>query len=125
MPIVSTPVLAYVASLMAGTQVQYSTATTVTICMTGAFEAQVPFKFQFSAASADPTIDFYKSEDGGVTFDTNPLFGISIPYLAQGASQSSIKIPTGIYAVKIFNSSSQTATAFVLTQEVLTAYVAS
>ena len=119
--VVSTPVLAYAASIVTGQGVKYSTSFTSTLNLTGAWEIQVPVWAKFSAVSVDCAVNFYPSNDGGVTFDTTPMFSVSIPRVQAGNSVASIRIPTGMYAVQIANNAHQSASFQILTQQILTA----
>lgn len=119
--VVSTPVLAYAASIITGQGVKYSTSFTSTFNLTGAWEAQIPVWCKFSAASADVQVKFYPSNDGGVTFDTSPLITFAVPFVSAGQSTASVRIPTGMYAVEIFNGAHQSASVQILTQQITTA----
>lgn len=109
---------------MAATGANQSSNLTATFTLTGAFEAQMPFQVQMSAVSNDPIIDFYPSMNGGATFDTVPLFSFSISRISGGGTaQSSISIPTGIYAIKMTTSGPDSQQFAILTQQVMTAYI--
>ena len=118
------PVLAWVETLMDGTQVNASSYITATLHCTSGYEIQVPVKFTFSNVSADPIIYIYPSSDGGATFDSTAMYAFSVQYVVGGSRQNSIKLPTGQYALAILNAAHTTSTVQLLTQQVLTAYVA-
>lgn len=117
---VSTPVLAWVASLLATTGVTQSSSLTTTVNITQGWEVQIPVKVAFSNVSADAVINAYPSNDGGATFDSNPAFSISVAR-ASGLKQTSVRLPVGQYALQLLNSGPNSATFQVLTQMVVTA----
>ena len=121
MPTVSTPVLAYAASIVTGQGVKYSTSFTSTLNITGGWEVQVPVWAKFSAVSADVVVNLFPSNDGGVTFDTAPLYALTVPRVQAGQSTASARIPTGMYAVEIKNNAHQSASFQILTQQIVTA----
>lgn len=119
---VSTPVIAGQASLIsAATGVNQSSSLTTTVNITGNWEIQVPVKIQFSNVSADAVINAYPSNDGGVTYDSNPAFSISIARAAGATRQTSIRLPVGQYALQLLNSGPNSATFQVLTAMIVTA----
>lgn len=115
-------VIAFIATLMAGSDVAQSSSLTATILMTGAHRFRVPFAVRFSNVSADPIISLYPSSDNGNGFDTDAMVSIPIGRIASGTGQRSVELKSGIYAVQLLNSGPNTATFFILTQEVMTAY---
>lgn len=118
---VSTPVLAWTASLIGGaTGVNQSSSLTTTVNITGNWEVQVPVKIQFSNVSADAVINAYPSNDGGATYDSNPAFSISIARAAGATRQTSIRLPVGQWALQLLNSGPNSATFQVLTAMVVT-----
>ena len=121
MPTVSTPVVAWVASIMAGTAVNQSSSLTATVNITAGWEVQIPVAVQFSNVSADPVISIYPSMDGGATYDTTALASFAIGRISSGNGRSSIRLPTGQYALQLLNSGPNTATFQVLTQAIITA----
>lgn len=119
---VSTPVLAWTASLIAaGGGVVQSGSITTTVNITGNWEVQVPVSIQFSNVSADAVINAYPSNDGGATYDSNPAFSISIARAAGAVRRTSIRLPVGQYALQLLNSGPNSATFQVLTAMVVTA----
>ena len=118
---VSTPVVAWVASIMASTGVNQSSSLTVTVNITSAWEVLVPFRVQFSNVSADPVVNIYPSNDGGTTYDTTAMSSFSIGRIASGTGQATIKLSTGQYVIQILNSGPNSASITVGTQVVMTA----
>lgn len=119
---VSTPVIGWNASLIAGaTGVNQSASLTTTVNITGNWEIQVPVQIQFSNVSADAVINAYPSNDGGATYDSNPAFSISIARAAGAVRRTSIRLPVGQYALQLLNSGPNSATFQVLTAMVVTA----
>lgn len=118
---VSRPILAWVAALLSGTPLSQSASITATINNTANWEIVVPVQCQFSNVSADPVINIYSSNDGGVTFDSVPMAAFAITRVAAGLGGASIRLPQGIYALRIINSGPNTATFFINTQQVVTA----
>ena len=119
MATVSTPVVAWVASVMAGTATNQSTSLTATVHITGGWEIQIPVAVQFSNVSADPVVSIYPSMDGGATFDTTAMTSFSVGRVATAKGQASIRLSTGQYAIQLLNSGPNTATFMVLTQLVI------
>jgi len=121
----STPVLAWTASLIgSSTGANQSASLTTTVNITQGWEIQIPVKVQFSNVSADAVINAYPSNDGGNAFDGNPAFSISVARVSGGgATQTSIRLPVGQYALQLLNSGPSSATFQVLTQMVITAIV--
>lgn len=120
---ISNPVLAWTASIIAGKAVAQSTAITATVSIASNYEIVLPFKATFTTVSEDPAIEVYRSTDNGTTYDTQSFVSLSIPRVTSGDSQYSLALPTGIYAIKILNSGPNTATFYIQTAQVLTAYV--
>lgn len=123
MATVSSPVLAWTASLIsAATGTNQSSSLTTTVSITNNWEVQIPVKVQFSNVSADAVINAYPSNDGGVAFDSNPAFSISVARVSGGgAAQTSIRLPVGQYALQLLNSGPGSSLFQVLTQMVVTA----
>lgn len=119
---VSTPVLAWTAALLtsAGGVVQ-SGSITVTVNITGAWEVQIPVSIRYSNVSADAVVNAYPSNDGGVTYDSNPAFSISISRAQGTVQRTSLRLPVGQYALQLLNSGPNSATFSVLTAMVVTA----
>ncbi len=121
---VSTPQLAWLASLLATTATTVSGSLTTTVNITQGWEIQVPIQMTWkSGVSADAVVNAYPSNDGGATYDVNPAFSISI---ARGATssvlrQTSIRLPVGQYALQILNSGPSTGSAAVVTAMIVTA----
>lgn len=118
----STPVLAYASSILTGTNVNQSSNYTATLAMTAGFEMLVPFEVHFSNVSADPVLSFYRSTDGGSSYETMAMFSVSIARVSQGRARADIPLKTGMYAVQFLNSGPNTSTFFIGTQQILTAY---
>lgn len=121
---VSTPILAYQASLLAATATTQSGSLTVTVNITGNWEIQLPVAITWkSGVSADAVINAYPSNDGGVTYDTNPAFSTSIARSTTSSvkAQTSIRLPVGQWALQILNSGPSTGSASIGTAMVVTA----
>jgi len=119
---VATPVSAWVASIMAATGVAQSSSLTVTVNITAGWEVQVPIWVQVSAVSADPVVEIYPTMDGGAAYDTVPLTSFTLPRVSGGGvTQSSIRLSTGQYAIRLLASGSGSQSFAVLTQMVITA----
>lgn len=115
------PIIANVASIMAGTAVNQSSSLTATIVNTAGYEIQVPIRVRFSNVSADPVITVYRSTDNGTNFDTTGITSFSVARVAAGTGQTSLSLTTGVYALQLTNSGPNTATFQILTQLVVTA----
>lgn len=120
---VGAPQLAWQSSLLLATATTQSGSLTVTVNITNNWEIRLPVQLTWkSGVSADGVINAYASHDGGATYDSNPIFSISI---ARGTASSvtrstPIILPTGQYAVQILNSGPSTGSAAVLTAEIVT-----
>jgi hypothetical protein len=120
---VSTPQLAWIASLMATTATTQSGSLTATVNITQGWEIQVPVQLTWkSGVSADGVINAYPSNDGGVTYDNNPAFSISIARATGSVTkQTSIRLPVGQWALQVLNSGPSTGSAAINTAMVVTA----
>lgn len=119
----STPIIAWQASLLAATATAVSGALTVTANLTGGWEFQLPIAITWkSGVSADAVVNAYPSNDGGNTYDTNPVFSTSIARstVSSTRSQTSIRLPVGQYAITILNSGPSTGSASIGTAMVIT-----
>lgn len=116
------PKLAYIASLLATTATSQSGSLTATVDLSNAWQGAIPVQVSWkSGVSADAIVNAYISNDGGVTFDTNPTFSIPVARKAGGSlSQSTIILPTGIWALQILNSGPSTGSAAILTAAIMT-----
>lgn len=121
---VSTPALAWVATINAGIGIGQSANFTFTVHITQAWQIVVPIKVFFPTnVSAGPQFLVYRSSDGGTTFDTIPLQPLSIARQSGTSATGSIKLETGNYCVQVLSGggSAATWTIQVLTQQILTA----
>jgi hypothetical protein len=119
---VATPVKAWVASLNAGGFISHGQSLTVTINITGGWEIQIPTGVRYgSNVSLASAIFAYPSNDGGATYDTEPVAAMSIPVTASVNKVASLRLTTGQYAIQI-QSSSPSTTFYVLTQEIISAF---
>ena len=102
---VSTPVKAYTASIMAGTQLSGGTSaasTTATYDATGAWEIQVPVSIVYGLTSADALVRVFRSMDAAVVqFDTIPMMQFNVARTASATVRQSIALPTGLYAIQV------------------------
>ena len=125
MATVSTPVIAWIASLMTSvTATSVSGSLTATAHITQGWEIQIPVKVGWiSGISADAVVNAYPSNDGGATYDTNPAFSISIarPLLTVKTATTSIRLPVGQYALQFVNSGPSSGSVQFLTAMVVTA----
>jgi hypothetical protein len=119
---VATPVKTWVASLNAGGFISHGQSLTVTINITGVWEIQIPIGARYgSGVSLASPVYAYPSNDGGATYDTEPIAATSIPATVSVNKISSLRLTTGQYAVQV-QASSPSVTFFVLTQEILSAF---
>lgn len=124
MATVSTPVLAWQASLIgAATGLAQSTSLTTTVNLTQGWEISLPISIQYSNVSADAVVNAYPSDDGGSSFDSNPAFSISIARSQGAVRRTSIRLPVGQYALQLLNSGPNSATFQALTAMIVTAIV--
>lgn len=124
MATISTPVIAWIASLMTNiTSTSVSGSLTATANITQGWEIQIPVKVGWiSGISADAVINAYPSNDGGASYDSNPAFSISIARpAANGTRQTSIRLPVGQYALQFINSGPSSGSVQFLTAMVVTA----
>ena len=121
MAVISTPLIAWVASLQALTGIQYSASLYFSVNLTAGLEIQLPIQVRFSLVSADPLVNVYRSMDGGATYDVNPLLSFSILRLASRTVQQSLALPTGQYLLQVQHSGSNSASVGLLTAAVITA----
>lgn len=120
----SNPSKAWVATVNAGGAAGAAgSSKTITINVTQQWEVQVPIGVRYgSSVSVATPVNVYVSNDGGATFDTEPLISFSIPAVASVSKVASIRLTTGMYAIQMI-ASSPSVTFFNLTQEVITAVV--
>jgi hypothetical protein len=126
MPVSSRPVSTWVAQLLALSGIAQSASLTVTVNITGAWEAQIPIIFSHAASqSADPTVNVYASMDGGATYDSNPFTQFSLARTPTGAGsrQQSLRLSTGQYAIQLVNAGPSSAFFGVGTQLQITGVV--
>jgi hypothetical protein len=114
------PVLAYTATLLAGSAIAAGNSLTVTVNITQGWEVQVPVNIRYATASLDTGVFAYPSSDGGASFDNQPIVAFAIPAVHIVNSRGSVRLSTGMYAIEI-RSSSLSITIQVLTQQVVTA----
>lgn len=120
----SNPILAFQASLLATTATSLSASLTATVNITQGWEINIPVQMSWkSGVSADGVINAYPSSDGGATYDNNPAFSISIARgtVSSVIRQTSIKLPTGQYALQILNSGPSTGSVAINTAVLITA----
>ena len=119
---VSTVVKTWVASLNAGGFISHGQSKTCTFNMTAGWEGQIPLGVRYgSNVSLATLVQVYPSNDGGATFDTEPLAAFTIPTTASVNKIASIRLTTGQYAI-VQTSSSPSTTFYCLTQELITSY---
>lgn len=125
--VVSTPVVAYVATLMASTSITQSTSLTATCNNTATWEMLLPITYSHAASySADPVVNVYASSDGGASYDTTPFISVALPRLsisgANAFGRQSIVLPTGIWCVQMLLSGPNTGAFGIPTAQIVTAY---
>lgn len=122
MATVSTPVAAWVATLLALTGTSQSSNIYVSVSITGGWEIQIPVQVRMSAVSADPVVSILASMDGGANYDTTPLTSFSISRISGGGTvQGSVRLSTGQYLLQMTSSGPNSQSIAVLTQLVITA----
>ena len=123
MPTVSTPVSAWVASILTSTGTNQSSSIYVTVNITAGWEVQLPVRVQQSNVSADQTVNIYALMDGtaGGNYDQTAFTSFSVARVsAGGTGQGSIRLSTGQYLVQMIASGPQSQSFAVLTQLVIT-----
>lgn len=119
---VATPVKAWAATLHAGGFISHGQALTVTVHLTQGWEIQIPIGVRYgSGVSLASAVFAYPSNDGGASYDTEPIAAMSIPATASVNKVGSIRLTTGQYVIVVLSSSPST-TFFILTQEIITAF---
>ncbi len=125
--VVSTPVMAYVATVTGGTALPQTGTYTFPINIPTAWQIVIPILTKAPNTannSSGPLIFVYRSADGGTTYDNIPLqsFGFARPTAAQQQSLT-IKLEAGNYLVCVVMGGGVASTwsVQVLTQQVLTA----
>jgi hypothetical protein len=120
---VSIPQMAWIASLLATTATTQSGSLTVTVNITQGWQITLPIQMTWkSGVSADGVINAYPSSDGGVTYDSNPAFSVSVARAGGSVTkQTSIILPTGQWAIQILNSGPSTGSAAIPTASLITA----
>ena len=119
---VATAIKAWVATLNAGGFISHGQNLTVTVAITAGWEIQIPVGVRYgSNVSLASAVFAYPSNDGGASFDTEPIAAMSIPATARVNKIGSLRLTSGIYAIQV-QSSSPSTTFYVLTQEVITAF---
>ena len=122
MATVSTPISAWVASLLTLTGTNQSTNTYVSISITAGWEVQIPVQVRMSDVSADPVVEILPTMDGGANYDTSAFTSFSIARISGGGTRAgSIRLSTGQYLIKIISSGPNSQSVAVLTQLVITA----
>lgn len=121
---VAIPQLGYIAALMAVTATTQSGSLTATAAITQGWEINIPVEMTWkSGVSADGVINAFPSSDGGASYDNNPAFSISIARSTTSSvtKRTSIRLPTGIWALQILNSGPSTGSVAIDTAQVITA----
>lgn len=119
MSTVSTPVSAWVATILTGAGANVSTHIYVTVNITAGWEAQVPIRVQMSNVSADPVVNVFSLTDGTAAgnYDTTPFSSFSIARISGGGvRQATIRLSTGQYLIDMLASGSSSQYFWVLTQ---------
>lgn len=122
MPLI--PVKTHLATLYAGGFLSHGQSLTFTVNLIRGWELQIPLGVQYGSAVSMPVAwSIYPSSDGGATFDTDPTYGFGITAVASAQRRLAVRVPTGIYAIQV-QASTPSLTVFVLTQELITAIIA-
>lgn len=122
------PIIAWIATLQAGTAVAQSGSITVTFHMTQGFEAHIPFVVTIpntTGLSAGAQAILYESTDGGVTFETQGTVIAAFPTTPINTVAIKVgKLTTGQYVLRLMvgGGTATTFSAQVLTGMVITAY---
>jgi hypothetical protein len=122
----ATPVETWTATIQAGVGIGQSSSFTFTVNITQAWQIKIPIIVRFPTnVSAGPQIFAYRSMDGGVSFDTQPLQPLGILRQSGGNQQVSLRLETGQYAIQVLSGGGSVATwtVQVNTQEVTTAII--
>jgi hypothetical protein len=119
------PYKAAVAALQTGQRVAPSAFMTATVNALSVWQIELPIQVAWGTASSDATVDVYPSYDNGATWDSLPMLSFSIAKPSAnsgGTARRSIRLPTGLYALKISpGGGSVTASVALLTAAVMTA----
>src|SRR3990167_7892856 len=97
---VSTPVAAWVATLLTGQGTNVSSHVYVSVNITSGWEVQIPVRVQMSNVSADPIVNVFADMDGATAngYDTTPFVSFAIARISGGGiRQASIRLSTGQY----------------------------
>jgi hypothetical protein len=117
------PQIGWIASIMATTAIAQSASVTATNITVLGWEAEIPVQLTWkSTVSADGVINAFPSSDGGTHYDTNPAFSISIARTAGSVTQqTSIRVPTGIWALQVLMSGPSSGSVAINTAQVISA----
>lgn len=118
------PIFAYQSTLLAGQGVGQSAAITVTFNIPNAWEAHIPVRaVQGTNVSAGPEVRVYRSCDGGVTFENEPLVAgrLAFQRTSGGDKTVALRLDSGQYVIQLWSGGPSTATFFIYTQAILTA----
>lgn len=118
------PVKAWRATINAGQYLSHGQTATFLFDMTQGWEAQIPVGVRYgSNVSVATPIFVLPSNDGGATYDSEPLatFPVAIATAASAKKTATVRLTTGMYAIAVVVSS-PSVTVFLHTQEIITAY---
>lgn len=124
--VVSTPVMVWQSSLFTATGMNQSiNSNTVALNLTGAWEATIQVQAQMSNVSNDPVVHVYATQDGGATYDLQPMMSIAIPMQTAGSrlGRVSAKVPQGQYILQIVSSGPQSQTITIPTYTLITSVI--
>ncbi len=118
------PIQAFVAQLQNGTAVAGSGSLTVSFQITAGFQAFIPIKVVTPAnISAGPEVHVYRSVDGGANWETESTV-VDVFRRASNSTMMHVSIiETGQYLIRVLAGGPNTATVYVDTAMVITAYV--
>ena len=122
MATVSTPLAAWVASILTSTGTVQSASLYITVSITAGWEVQLPVQVNGSSVSADHVVNIYPSMDGGANYDTQAMTSFSLARVSGGGiTKGSIRLSTGQYLIQMLAAGPSSQSFSVLTQLVITA----
>jgi len=116
------PVLSYGATLLAGQARGTGQFQTVTVSGLSYWETLVNIGVRYGTGISIATaVAVQASNDGGTTFETEPMYAASIPAVASASRSINLRLPSGVYAITMVLSG-PSATFFGFTQQRIDAY---
>lgn len=122
MATVSTPISAWVASILTATGTAQSSFIYVTVNITAGWEVQLPVQVANSSVSSDHIVNIWSSMDGGANYDQTAFTSFAISRISGGGTaRASIRLSTGQYLIGVLVAGPSSQRVAVLTQLVITA----